>query len=132
MLEVALLLSPPSSNEPPARAKTRSLQQLSVAGYCAQAGGSSWEVSEAPLLVVSVRLAEVNTWQMVVFSLVLPCNHGVLTGKRDVPCDSGGRARLAHLVTLLLLKQINLFCLMNEHELALFRSVSFSKMLSPF
>lgn len=89
-------------------------------------------MSKAPLLVVSGRLAEVNTWQMAVFSLVLPCNHGVLTGKRDVPCDSGGRARLAHLMMLLLLKQINLFCLMNEHELSLFRSVQFSEMFSPF
>lgn len=60
---------------------------------------------------------------MAVFSLVLMCNHDVLTAKRDVPCDSGGRVRLAHLVMLLLLKQINLCCLMNEHKHALSRSV---------
>lgn len=60
---------------------------------------------------------------MAVFSLVLMCNHDVLTAKRDVPCDSGGRERLAHLVVLRLLEQLRLRCLMDEPKHALSRSV---------
>lgn len=86
-------------------------------------GGHHGDVLAALLLVVSVRLAKVNNLADGCFLPSARVQPQCLNGKRRCPCDSGGRVWLAHLVMLLLLKQINLHCLMNEHKRALPRSV---------
>lgn len=103
-----------SPSQPPALCQNTFVVPVVVRGWllCPSKGGHHSDVFKGLLLVVSNQVSEGEQLGRWLFSPWCSCATMMsLTAKRDVPCDSGGRAGLAHLVTLLLLEHVNLFCL---------------------